>query len=473
MKNAEEHDAAGYYFKTWGESMRAKTMYDKIFAYYIEKMNGSVLVISNDNYLFRISRNYIKVSGLPDSCYHCAKMSINTFKAIGRFLAHHDHVTVLMERQLEGRLSLDDIMPLKNKFRERIKVIVLSAEVDGNTIALMYEKGADNVIIKPVSQAIIIQKIVSTLTPDNKLDALIEGCKTALQMKDAQGAESYVDKILEQRPDSTIGLMLKGDVRMLQNDNEKAKYFYTKAAVSSKFYMEPLKRLVTLYNALDDLDRKIVYLKRLDKMSPLNRERKIELANSFLSLGDNEQAYTYFEQAISLAKREANEILSKTYMDISQSLLPVDYERSLEFNNKAIKAKGKYLSKDDVWMFNEKGINLRKHQRNAEAIECFNRALRISPEDPRVNYNLGVAYAEEQEVKKAAACFDIALQYDKSIMQNSVSVAYNIGLTYYNARRFDDAYELFEAAAAIDPDNPNVAEMLQNTFKKTSRYLPE
>lgn len=453
--------------------MKIVTIYDKIFIYYIEKMKGAVLTVSDDNYFYRISKIYIKANKLPDDSCYFAKVSTNIFKVIEQILTRHDHVTVLLERQFEGRLSLDDIMPLKDKFKEKIKVIMLSVEVDGNMMALMYEKGADNVIIKPVSQGILIQKIISTLSPDNKFDELIEACKTALRMKDIELADSYADKVLEERPTSTIGLVLKGDVHMLLDDSEQARYFYTKAAISSRFYMEPLKRLVALFETTNDVDRKIIYLKRLDKMSPLNRDRKIQLANAFLANGDNDMAYDYFEQAVNLAKREANDILSKTYMDISISLLPVDFEKSLEFNSKAIKVKGEQLSKEDVWMFNEKGINLRKHQRTKEAIDCFNNALKISPEDQVVNYNLGMAYAEDEEVKKAALCFDVALKYDRSIVENSVHVAFNIGLTYYNARRFDDAYEMFEIAADIDPANENVANMLQNTYRKTSHYLPD
>ena len=402
--------------------------------------------------------------------FYNIKIFGNLFKFVEKILSSKDHIVVLIEKNIEGKSSLDDLVPLKNKFKARIKVIIISGEVDSNTIALIYENGADNIVIKPVSQKILIQKIVSTLSPNNTLDELVEGCKAALLHEDMDKANDYADKILEYRPDSAIGLMLKGDIYLYGNNYSKARYYYTKAVLSSRFYLEPLKRLVNFCDVVNDLHQKLVYLKKLDRLSPLNRERKIQIANVLIEVGDNKLAYKYFELAIGIAKRQANEVLSKTYMDVSGSLKEIDFEKSLYYSDKAISVKGRHLSKDDVWMFNDKGIGLRKHGRNEEAIECFRQALKISPHDPAVNYNLGMAYAEEKEVELASGCFDASLKSDPTIVESSANISFNIGLTYYNARRFDDAYKMFALSLSLDPSNEQVRERMENAYKKTSDY---
>ena len=442
------------------------SIFAKIFVHYIKNMKGSILIISNDSSFIKLIRSCYKNAGLADDALYSTREFPNLIKLISNILTFQKHVVLMMEKSIYGKSSLDDIGLVKEKFGSQLKVIVVSAEVEGNAIAFMYEKGADNVIIKPIAQNNLIQKISTVLTPNNALDELIEGCKRAFLKNDLDMAEDYTEKILEVRPDSAMGFMLKGDVYLMRSEFDKACYFYTQATASSKYYLEPWKKLVKLAEIQNNLEQKLKYLKILDTISPLNRERKIEIANDMIRLGDVETAYAYYEQAISIARREANEVLSKTYMEISSQLKEVNYNKCLEYSSKAIRVKGKNLSKDDVWMFNDKGIYLRKHGKNDEAVKCFQSALKIAPDDPVINYNLGMAYADEKEVALAAGCFDTALDNDQLFIESNPSAAYNIGVTYYNARRFEDAHRMFSVGLKNDPENKQLQNMLENTYNK-------
>ena len=429
-------------------------------------MRGSVLLLSNDNFFYKITKVCFKNSGLPDKACFYSREFPDLFKTIEKILENYEHATILIEKYINGRTSLNDIKPLQEKFKSNIKVIVVTTETDRNTIALMHETGADNVIVKPASFDTIIEKIALTLSPNNKLDKLMDACSTALLNNNIDQSEKYADKILAIRPGSGTGLMLKGDIYFQRNDLGKSEYYYTKAVLYTKYYLEPLKKLANFFEATGNIKRKLTYLTRLDNLSPLNRERKLDIANSYLSLGDKESALNYFNQAVKLAKREANEVLSKTYMDICLSLRGKDDGISLEYNSHAINAKKKHYTRDDVWMFNEKGIALRKIHKNKEAIEVFKEANKISPEDPVVNYNLGMAYAEEKEVKLASRHFSQALIHDADIASRSSSVAYNIGITFYNDRKFYDAYKMFKTSFDIDPSNKQVESMLEKSHSK-------
>lgn len=447
-----------------------KLLFRRVFRHYIEAMEGALLIISNDNYFTKITKYCFKASGLKEKSFYSTRTFVHVSGMVQRLLTQHKHVTVLIERHLEGKSTIEDIAPLQKQFKSKIKVLVISTETDHNTVALFREKGADGVIIKPVSTNTLIEIIGSTLSPNNRLDELIEACETALLFNDTRQAEILADQILQIRSYSATGLMLMGDISLQKEDHDKAEYYYTKAVLSSKTNLDPLKRLVNFYDRGNKIRKKIIYLKKLDKLSPLNRDRKLEIANSYIILGDREAAYVYFDQAIALAKREASAILSKTYMDISMSLRGVDIEKSLQFNSLAIHVKRHHLNQDDIWMFNEKGIFLRKNDRNTEAIECFQHAIKLAPDDPAINYNLGMAYAEAKEVKLAAACFDKAMALDKTLVKTNANIPFNIGLTFFNARRFDDAYALFLAASVMDPDNRQIAEMRDTALKRTTDF---
>ena len=447
-----------------------KTFFRKIFRHYIEKMGGAVLLVSNDSCFSRVTKACFKIANLSENSYIYTKEFPNLFKTINSILSERNHVTVLIEKYLEGRISIDDIGPLQEKYKSKIKVIVVTSETDSNTIALIYERGADNVIIKPASFDTITEKIASTLSPNNEFDELIDSCKTALLLSDLDLAEELANKILKIRPGSATGLMLKGDIYLRRKDFNKSETFYVKAVLYTKLYLDPLKRLVNFYDITGNVKRKIVYLTKLDNMSPLNRERKLLLANSYLSIADNKSAYKYFEQAVKLAKKEASAVLSKTYMDISLSLKEIDSNKSIEYSTHAIHAMRHNLSKDDVWMFNEKGIALRKCKKNKEAILVFLQALKISPDDSVLNYNLAMAYAEEDEVKLASKFFSKALIHDNAIADGSASISYNIGLTFYNDRKFDDAYAMFQKATKLDPQNMSFVVMLEKSYEKTTDH---
>jgi tetratricopeptide (TPR) repeat protein len=94
--------------------------------------------------------------------------------------------------------------------------------------------------------------------------------------------------------------------------------------------------------------------------------------------------------------------------------------------------------------------------RASEAIPHFEAALRILPDDPEANNNLGTCLMNTGRYDEAAAHFQAALQKKPSF----TDARFNLGLDYMRAGRTADAIHEFEATIGLNPAH----QQAQNTL---------
>jgi hypothetical protein len=87
--------------------------------------------------------------------------------------------------------------------------------------------------------------------------------------------------------------------------------------------------------------------------------------------------------------------------------------------------------------------------RLAEAETAFRAALKITPRDPAVTQNLGVAIAAQGRHRDAVACFDEALRADPSF----VSAHYNRAVAMMALGEMQEAINAFERTARLEPEH--------------------
>lgn len=112
--------------------------------------------------------------------------------------------------------------------------------------------------------------------------------------------------------------------------------------------------------------------------------------------------------------------------------------------------------------------------------------LLFKPEDPELNYQLGMKYyytahSDKQAVQeKSKEIYDQAIQYFLTAQRfdpDSVNAKLALGTTYLAQDRIEDAGEMFQRALEIDPYNPDVLERTgaylsrQGNFSAASAYL--
>lgn len=361
-------------------------------------------------------------------------------------------LVVFLERRLHKSSCIKSVKVLKSFYPDKAKVIVVSNEVAREEIILTHEIGADSFITKPISANALIEKIAFVLRPNSQLGVLMDRCAALIEEGDLAQAEQIAAKVFELKPESTKAHLLMGDIHRRAGDHKASEKHYLAAAKSEKLYIEPLKKLVDLSTESGNLEKKLFFLHKLDKLSPLNFERKVEIGETYLEKDDNEKAREYFEEAKKVVGKVANDMVSESLMEIARKIGERDQELALSYMNEAIEVKGASLGKADLWMFNNRGILLRRQGKWREAVDNYERALSIAPNDAGLYYNIGVAYADGRVYDRALENFDKAVTVDPAILKHTPAVPYNIATAHHRCRNKAEALSFAKQALELDPD---------------------
>ncbi len=417
---------------------------------FLEKKMGFLVVLSEDALVTRTLRSMtFKTLGVKTDCV--ASFSV-TNRALNEIKDKHGHgipLILFVERILNGKPSSDFIYNVKKLYPE-VKIIILTSETDRDNLVFLHELGVNNIITKPVSMTNFIEKIASTLKPQGKLGQLIQSGKEYLAQGDYKKVLEISDKVLKIKPGSPAGLMLKGDALESMGDREEAIKALEEAHASSHLYLEPLKKLAEIHKDFND-DMYLNFLKKLDKLSPLNTDRKIEIGKVYVKKNEVLQAKTYFDQAIENATKEAMGFVGSIVENIADTLSAKSPEIAEQYLVNILELKGDTLGRDDLGLFNRLGISLKKQGKIQEAISNYTKALTIAPKDEGLYYNLALAYYEGGNSIKAASSMDKALDLNNELHRSSEPVCYNMAFIHYEAGNMDKAKRLFTELLEMNP----------------------
>ncbi|MBG0791205.1 MAG: tetratricopeptide repeat protein [Desulfovibrionaceae bacterium] len=424
---------------------------DKIVRDFIDRDGGVIVYLSDDLVFTRALRNIVsRVIGLRrETLLPFSSME----QAMRKCLELRDAdipCAVFIERMLEDRPSTDFIIRLQREF-PAAKMIVLTWEATQETVAYFFELGVVRVLVKPASANKVIEELAAAISPPMELRQQLERCARLLDSREYDEALEASDRILMIRPDSARGLVLRGDALMGVGRTDKAIQCYMAAHESKPIFMAPLIRLAEAFRDMED-ERALAYLKELDEISPLNPERKVDIAREHLRQGEHDKAEEYLDRGISVAEREATSIVGDLTQRIVDAVSAIAPNLAVKYLNRVIDTK-RVLGRDDLVHFNRLGIILRGEGRWEEAVEVYKKALSIAPEDPVIHYNMGLAQWEGNRRMRALDSFEDALGIDPGFYAGSVGAALNIGSLYLDLRQPDEAVPFFEHVLELDPDN--------------------
>jgi len=151
-------------------------------------------------------------------------------------------------------------------------------------------------------------------------------------------------------------------------------------------------------------------------------------------------------------------------MDIGVKLRDVNPDQCIQFMQQALETKGSDITREDLWMVNEMGVSLRKNGDWKGAVQTYQQALSIIPNESGLHYNMGMAYAQGKEHYKAICEFEKAIAASSEILQESPLIPYNIGMVYFQMKRYQDVDRYMRIALTIDPE----FERARTTLEKIS-----
>ena len=390
--------------------------------------------------------------------YHSMGLSRKSFHHFTRLadlfeLLHEDkggRFIICLERRA-AEADMSQVMERIMRLCPGAGIIVMTQEVDQYTTALLVEQGAHNIITKPISVASFSEKLSFTIAPQGKLSKLIEKGKKLLEAGGWGEALLVADDILQQKPDSAVGFMIKGDAYLGLEMTSRAEEMYQRAVKSAELYLAPLKRLAALYEQAGDAGKQLECLRRLNDISPLNTQRILLIGELEIARGNIAEAEEMFRNVMHLAQREANEFLSNLSSKIADICANRDPDMAIHYSKKALDLRGDNITAADIATVTILGISLRKQGKWREAIAEYLRVLAVVPGSASLLYNMAMAYSEGGEALKALKALEKALKLDPMLPSSGKNVAFNIGTIYQKAGR--NGTEFFKKAYELDPND--------------------
>lgn len=432
---------------------------DNVVRKFIEIDEGVIVYLSDDMVFTRALRNIVsRLIGLKGEVLH-AFSSIPA--AMDKCLELRDNnvdCVIFIERMLNNRPTTDFIIALKRDF-PAVRMVVLTWEATQETVAYFFELGVSRVLVKPASANKVIEELAGAIDPPSELKKRMARCQNLLEDKKYDEALQLTDRILMLKPDSARGLSMRGDALMGIDETDKAVQSYMAAHEAKPIFMAPLIKLAQAFRDMDD-ERALDYMKTLDEISPLNPERKIDIAEEHLRRNEHEEAEAYMDKGVEAAEREVSSMVGDLTERIVDAVSAVAPKLAVKYLNRVINSKH-ILGRDDLVHFNRLGIILRGEGKWAEAVQIYDKALSIVTDDPVVHYNMGLAYWEGNERMTALKCFEKALALDPHFYAGSVGAALNIGSLYLDLRQYQDAEPFFKHALDLDPENRTAQKRLE------------
>lgn len=196
--------------------------------------------------------------------------------------------------------------------------------------------------------------------------------------------------------------------------------FHRILSVNSRF-ADIQNKMGIIYSTSNRLDMAIKAFEKALEINPGYTEASLNLAITLSDIGQYDKAREVFERAAHLSKESSGDI------------------------DPFIKGKlaNEHLKIGNIY------IDLRKLD---EAIDEFEKALRLSPTFADIITQLGIAYREKGQHDEAIKQFNRAKEVRPAYMPPRI----HLGLTYYSRGFYGLAEEEWREALKIDPDNTTV-----------------
>ncbi len=417
---------------------------------YFTKYSGHVLCVTDDQTFASLLSSTLKDLALPGRLLTNIADPVRTLKVAGETIESGKKPVLLIERVLG---TVGDTSFLIKQYKEsypEMRIMVMTTTADKDRIMLLHEAGADNFVLKPVSSINLLDRMADTLRPPAPIRQLLDKARSFIAKNIGNEALKLTQKVLEIKPDSAAGYVVLGDSLRISEHTDKAKVAYERACKYSGDYLEPLQRLADLAKESGNKEEQLDYLKRMDAISPLNAQRKVEIGELLVALGHTETATQIFDTAVNRAYKDAMDHVAAMAQKIAVSLQESDPVQAEKYLRQALEMKGQNLTADDLVTFNQLGISLRKQGRWQDAIIEYKKALKIAPKAEGLYYNMGMAYAEGSDFENAIKCMQKVLSINPEFPRVGAVLAYNMGMVFSKGYTKDKAMQCLEVALQLD-----------------------
>lgn len=368
---------------------------------------------------------------------------------------------IFLEHSIASELTLPFLRYIKASFKD-IKVAVLSRELNKERLFQFFEDGAESFLKKPASINSIITKIAYMLKPQCEADALVQEGRDHVEAKRFEEALALAEQVLSKWPKHAGAMVVYGDAKKGMQQREEALDAYKNAEKNSRNFLEPLQKIVMIHVEDDNKAEVLKYLTKLDKLSPLNCNRKLKIAELHFDHGDSEAAEKFFDSAINSAKNEALSVVGEMAIDIAEMAAKYDPKMAAKYYRQGLDFVKSSKSGMAMNIYNRLGISLRKQGLWLEAIEAYDEAAKYSPKDENIQYNIALAFAEGDKYLQSAERIDCALNINPQMYHGKCDLACHMAEIYIKANKKKRAAECLLHVQEREPNFPGLSDLMES-----------
>ncbi|MDC0335701.1 tetratricopeptide repeat protein [Pseudodesulfovibrio sp.] len=421
---------------------------------------GVFILITRDKNFYQVFKNTIcHALGIEPVFIQSAADTSRAAELLELFSEKGITPFVFMEHSLNSELTLSFMRFIRAAY-DKTKTVILSRELSRERLFQFYEDGADSFLKKPASINSIITKIAHILKPLTEAEALVEEGRAHIKDNRFEEALEVAENVLDRWNKNVAAMVIYGDAKKGLAMREEALGAYVKAERNSKHYLEPLQRIATIHVEDDNVCDALKYLKKLDRLSPLNCNRKIKIAEMHIDQGDPRSAEEYFDNALNSAKEEALAVVGEMSLDIAEMVARHDPALSIKYYRKSLDFVKSSKSQMAMNIYNRLGISLRKQGLWNEAVEAYEEAAGYAPKDENIQYNMGLALAEGNKFNESAECLINALIINPEMYKDKAELSYQFGSVFVKARKTREAAECLKHLKEISPGYKDCEELL-------------
>lgn len=239
------------------------------------------------------------------------------------------------------------------------------------------------------------------LAPANPLP-LIQLVDIDLGERDFDGAHRLVQDQLKATPNVALAHFLEGKIWATEGKWDPAEASLTKALSLNPNFGDAYTLLASVYAASNKIADAARQLEIVAARTPNNPRTLMSLAVLYEKLGDFDKAAERYEKLLEITPEFAPALNNLAYLYIQQLHQP---DRAYQLAQKA-----RALQPGDSSIADTLGWVLYKKRDYKQAIPLFTEAVTKTPNDPEIQYHLGMCYYMMGNTDAARAAFEQALK---------------------------------------------------------------
>lgn len=274
--------------------------------------------------------------------------------------------------------------------------IMITCVDDLDRIMSVTEEHIDGYLVKPVTEAVIRQKIYTALKktydPDPYHRALFKGKKSLREGRHEIAIQSLEEARDLQPGQSAAYFNLAQALEKVGKMDEAEENYKRCKDCSNDLYVRSLDGLARIYQHRGDHANALAVLNKAIEISPNTPDRHMDLALQLHAVGNVGGAKASLSKALKLSRKKAK---------LPQKYIEACLDFGMDKEAEAIMQRSMGDDMDDIVLLNQMGILCRRRKEHDRARKYYKRALEIAPDDESLNYNYAVLLVDLKDYKTA------------------------------------------------------------------------